>query len=403
VRLDPRQKSQLAAQFLGGNQPLSLSRATCRLEPSRAKIMTVAARDRAFRSLKGLERTGSTSRVLNFAAIASRHAERGAAKLPPIFKAGVLGGAVLVKHRVRPDEQSVFVKPRYTATKLVIPFERTDLALGGRALLIGQKGWTKLLGGLQGDPAAYPEDAALLQALDELPSLDPFLVREQLKRRRLQVAAEYFVLSEGDLQRMRSFVSGELQGLVRLAYGSDYVAPETDRLVDAILSGEQDLRLEALRGALHLGESDYGEGLFCWRGLLYYKWSLQETLPLLQDLMGELAEIRLVGAKTPAVVENIQALKNRVANGFAQRTSQVQDALAEYDYAFALLRDQVEPAAFSRFLIGAPGVFLALGEDMGLLSHAATYWRFRFPDSEPLMATPDDLTDILEEFALALD
>jgi len=365
--------------------------------------MTVAPRDRAYRSLKGLERTGSTSRVLNFAAVTARQAERGVAKPPPVFKAGVLGGAVLVKHRLRPNEQSLFLKPRYTATKLVIPFERTDLSLGGRSLFVGQKGWIKLLGGLQGEPAPWPEDVALLQALDELPSLDPFLVREQMKRRRLTVAADYFALSEADLAAMHGFVSDELEGLVRLACGTDRVEHETDRLVDAILSGDRDLRLEALRGALHLGESEYGEGLFCWRGLLYYKWTLQQALPLLADLLGELAEIRLVGPKTPAAVEQIAELKNRLASGFAQRTSQVGEALADYDQAFALLRDQIDPAAFSRFLIAAPGVFQALGEDMGLLSHAATYWRFRFPASEPLLATPDELIDILEEFAVALD
>lgn len=365
--------------------------------------MTIAQRARDFRSLKGLERTGSTSRVLNFAAIAARRAERGEEKLPPIFKAGVLGGAVIVKHRLRPHEQSAFAKPRFTATKLIIPLERTDLSLGGRSLFIGQTGWIKMLGALQGDPVAHPEDVTLLQALDELPSLDPFLVREQLKRRRPAVAADYFVLSEADLEAMRSFVSGELGGLVRLACGSDRVTAETERLVDAILSGEQDLRLEALRGALHLAENEYGEGLFCWRGLLYYKWSLQQVLPLLEDMTGELGGIRLIGPRSQAALDQLHELKNRVLSGFARRTSQVGEALGEYDQAFALLRDQIDPAAFSRFLISAPGVFRALGEDIGLLSHAATYWRFRFPDHEPLLATPDDLIDILEEFARALD
>jgi len=364
--------------------------------------MTVAQRDRAFRSLRGLERTGATSRVLNFAAITARQAERGIKNLPPVFKAGVLGGAVVVKHRLAPAEQGIFSKPRYTATKVVIPFERTDLGLGGRYLFVGQTGWTRMLGTLQGDPTAHPEDIALLQALDELPSLDPFLVREQLKRRRLHVATEYFGLSDADLERMHDFVRSELEDLVRLACGSDHVEHETDKLVDAILCGEHDLRLDALRGALHLDDSEDGEGLFCWRGLLYYKWVLQETLPILQDLMGDLGTIRLVGPRPPPLVEHIQELKNQVANGFALRTGQAGETIAEYDEAFALLRDQTDPAAFSRFLVNAPGVFRALGEDIGLLAHAATYWRFRFPADEPLLATPDDLIDILEEFTLAL-
>jgi hypothetical protein len=191
--------------------------------------------------------------------------------------------------------------------------------------------------------------------------------------------------------------------LVRLACGSDRVAHETERLVHAILSGEEDFRLEALRGALHLDKSEYGEGLFCWRGLLYYKWSLLDVLPTLEEMVGELGAVRLVGPRSQAVVDHVYELKNQVAGGFARRTAQVSQLLGEYDEAFALLRDQIDPAAFSRFLMGAPTVFRALGEDIGLLSHAASYWRHRFPSDEPLLATPDELIDILEEYALALD
>ena len=53
--------------------------------------------------------------------------------------------------------------------------------------------------------------------------------------------------------------------------------------------------------------------------------------------------------------------------------------------------------------MAAPTAFRALGEDMGVLSHSASYWRYRFPDDEPLLAAPDELVDILEEYALALD
>ncbi|CAN7389334.1 hypothetical protein LJR219_002378 [Phenylobacterium sp. LjRoot219] len=365
--------------------------------------MTVATRDRAFRSLKGLERTGATSRVLNLAAIAARHAERGGERMAPLFTAGVLGGAVIIKHRLRPDELSQLRRSRRTATKLVIPFERTDLSLGGRALLVGQPGWTKMLGALHGEPVGHAHDVALLEALDELPSLDPFLVREQLKRRRFETAAAHFVLSPADLERMYEFVRRELEGLVRLACGAERVEPETDRLVHTILSGEQDLRLEALRTALHLDAADYGEGLFCWRGLLYYKWVLQDVLPTLATMTGELGDVRLSGARPAAAIDEVYALKNRVASGLARRTAQVAEALGEYDAAFDQLRDQTDPAAFARFLIGAPTVFRTLGEDMGVLSHIASYWRFRFPADAPLVAPTDELTDILDDYALALD
>jgi hypothetical protein len=365
--------------------------------------MMVAPRDRAYRSLKGLERTGATSRVLNFAAIVARQAERAAEPLAPFFQAGVLRGALIIKHRLRADEHGLFARPRHTGTKVVVPFERTDLSLGGRSVFVGQKGWTKALGSLHGERDAFPEDVAILEALDELPSLDPFLVREQLKRRHCQKAVAYFVLSPADLERMQSFVHAELEELVQLALGDERVGCETEKLARAILSGENDLRLEALRGALHLEDSEYGEGLFCWRGLLYYKWSLLDVLPLLEEMVGEIGAVRLVGPRSQSVVDRVYELKNLVASGFARRLSQIGQQVTEYDKAFALLRDQVDPAAFSKFLMAAPTAFRALGEDMGVLSHAASYWRYRFPGDAPLLARADELIDILEEYALALD
>ena len=365
--------------------------------------MMVAPRDRAFRSLKGLERTGATSRVLNLAAIVARHAERCGERPPPLFSSSVLGGALIIKHRLQPHEAGLFRRHRSTATKLVIPLERTDLSLGGRSLFVGQPGWTRMLGALHGQENGDAHDVALLQALDELPSLDPFLVREQLKRRRFETAAAYFVLSPADLDRMYEFVRRELMGLVRLACGAARVGAETERLAHAILSGEQDLRLDALRTALHLDEGDYGEGLFCWRGLLYYKWVLEEVQPTLETMIGELGQIRLTGARPPAVIDEVYALKSRVAAGVSRRSVQIAAALGEYDKAFGLLRDQIDPSAFARFLMGAPAVFRTLGEDMGVLSHIASYWRYRFPANAPLLAPADELTDILDEYAHILD
>src|SRR5947208_1816040 len=101
--------------------------------------------DRSFRSLSGLERTASTSRVLNLAAVASQNVGDPEYESAPFFKAASLNGAVIIKHRIRVDERYIFESGKRISTKVIIPFERTDLSLGGRSLFVGQRGWQELL------------------------------------------------------------------------------------------------------------------------------------------------------------------------------------------------------------------------------------------------------------------
>jgi hypothetical protein len=172
--------------------------------------------DRSFRSLRGLEQTASTSRVLNLAAVATQNFGDVEYENAPFFKASSLNGAVIIKHRLRQDEQFNFAASRRISTKLIIPFERTDLGLGGRSLFVGQHGWQAMLNDLRGGQDDAARDIMLLEALDELPSLDPFLLREHLKRRDFKIANCYFAISNADLERMQRFVSKEISKLVDL-------------------------------------------------------------------------------------------------------------------------------------------------------------------------------------------
>ena len=57
--------------------------------------------DRTFRSLRGLEKTASTSRVLNLAALSARNIGNAEHEKNPFFVASGLNGAVIVRHRLR--------------------------------------------------------------------------------------------------------------------------------------------------------------------------------------------------------------------------------------------------------------------------------------------------------------
>jgi hypothetical protein len=372
--------------------------------PNRPWRSTVAARsqDRSYRSLSGLERTASTSRVLNLAAVASQNAGDPEYDSSPFFKAPSLNGAVIIKHRLRADEQYIFEQSRRITTKVIIPFERTDLSLGGRSLFVGQRGWQDLLFQLRGSADEEGRDVALLEALDELPSLDPFLLREHLKRRDFKIANCYFAISAADLERMQRFVSGEIAKLVDLAYGGGKASAAANanisKLVSLLLAGQDDTRLEPLRLTLGLEGENFREGIFSWKGFLYYKWVLNSLWPELRGVFSELTEIKVVGPRDFEMLNQVKDVGARVNQAILGQVRKVRTTLQIYDDAFDELTTAGNPMAFRDFLLKSPEMFITLGERTGMVSHIASFWRYRFPKGRPLRVELDELFDILQDF-----
>ena len=113
--------------------------------PRRQQHSSGPSRSAQTRSLSALERSASTSRVLNLLSVANANHGRPEYMEAPFFSNRVLNSAIIVKHRLRTDDLFLFNDFRATATKVIIPFERSDLNLGGRSFFIGQRGWTELL------------------------------------------------------------------------------------------------------------------------------------------------------------------------------------------------------------------------------------------------------------------
>src|SRR4249919_3896003 len=172
-----------------------------------------------FASLEALSSSASSARLLNLAAVPPQLLQELDARSQPFFETPMLNTSLVLKHSPREHERSLFDRPPSISTKIVIPFDRKNLAIGGRSVFVGQKGWVEQLETLTQAPPTLQRDCDVLRALDELPSLDPFLVREHLARRGFSVAACYLKVSEADVERMRKTGSAEVDQLVGQAFG----------------------------------------------------------------------------------------------------------------------------------------------------------------------------------------
>ena len=313
------------------------------------------------RNLGLLSRTASTSRVLNLARLATLYSDDPEWKARPFFKTPYLNSAVILKHSVRKNEQALFNTVKYLSTKVVVPFDPADLSIGGRTVLVDQFGWEDQLEALGTSSEWLARDCEVLKALDQIPSLDPFLLREHLARRGFQVAPCYLALAPADVERMRASVKAELGQLIGLAFKGGGNGSHTAKLVELLLTDEADERLEPLRLTLRLEGDAYREGIFAWKGFLYYKWSMDNARLGLIEARRGLETVQPTYGLDPNTKAELNRVKLRLIREIDRCEQAAINTLKLYDKAFAGLISEGKPAAFRDFLLTSPRLFCDLG------------------------------------------
>lgn len=351
--------------------------------------------------------TASSSRVLNLAAIATAQADNGGHATTPFFKSPILNRSIVLKHRLRGDEADAFQGQRAVATKIIVPFEKTDLRAGGQSFFVGERGYENMLLeiGNYPDRAAMERDHNLLRLLDSVPSLDPFLLREHLRNHEFEPDPCYFQISAADQERMYHHASQEIGRLTAIALGelSGKKISSASRMVAALLSSEVNEKLEPLRVTLNLNHSEFSEGVFSWRGFLYYKWSLSEFWPALIQVLRDIRTIKPATRLGPEQAVYMENTKLAIIRGIKFESAEVRNILGVYDAAYGRLLESKNPQMFREFLLSAPAFFVEMGEKIGAMSHVASFWRYRFPMGAIRSADADELTAIFQDFARSFD
>ena len=358
--------------------------------------------DRSFRSLCALD-DASSSRVLNLHAISQRAAGEPGHAAHPMFASRILNSAIVLKHRLRMDEMDDFSSRRALATKIIVPFDKSSLRAGGQSLFVDQRGFEALLRSV-GNYAREQElrrDMTVLRLMDKLPSLDPFLLREQLRASDIEPDKAYFTISPADQGRMHSYAAKEIGRLTALVQ-EDRGRQSASRMVEALLSSEVSEKLEPLRFTLSLQPEQFTEGVFSWRGFIYYKWSLVEFWPGLIRALRAIKMAMPSGRADPDQRAFLAGSKNDIVRGAKTNSDAVRRIIAIYDNAYASLIERQDPKMFREFLLGAPSLFMEIGEKMGALSHLTSFWEYRFPAVSPRAAGVEELITIFEDFIRSL-
>jgi hypothetical protein len=354
-------------------------------------------------SLRNITARSSSARVLDLHSLALDEGEDPLHREKPMFAHPVLNRTIIVKHHPRPGEFESSSERGAIVTKVIFPFDSSDLDLGGQFLLVDDPELPDLLARhLDWLAIDMKRDLAVLRLLDRLPTLDPFLLHEALTANKLDVAPCYFRLSVTDKSEMRDFVAHQVETLIGLCFGGATVSDaQAKRLSELILAQGDSPELAPLRLALRMEPEEFAQAMFCWKAVLYYRWRSRTIGPEVKATRRSISGINISRFDIDAA-RFVRAAVGQLEGLVVDCERRIADMFRIYDDVFDALTEQRTPEPFRRFLLDGPKLFARLGERMGRLEQLTSYWGHQFPGMRTRQLSPEAVYDGLRNLLSAL-
>ena len=253
---------------------------------------------RAQEGVADLTRTlaeAESSRLLNLSQIHQRWGQDEAHAERPLFENKVLNRSIIMKYTPRPGELFEYAERKIKSTKILLPLDRHDLSLGSFAGVIGQKDFSRIMSRhLDGSDRLSDRDEKVLSLIDQLPTLDPFLLYALLKSNGLDVCQAYFQLSDADRAAIQQEMAQAFTPLVLLCFpeGGDR-NDGVKSFIDKILNFEESAEIDSLRTAFKLTPELFSVAMFAWRGIIYYKWKTASLNTALTVATAKLSALKI--------------------------------------------------------------------------------------------------------------
>ncbi len=316
-----------------------------------------------------------------------------------MFACKRLNSCVIQKHILRPYERSYFNDVGSHATKIMSPIDTTNTAAGWRVVFIGQNKWVNALGADIGLlPTTHQDDLSILVLLDALPSFDPFLLREALRRAGYTFDDTKFKLNGQDARDMEEFVYGEVSLLFDGAVTGGATREDKVAFVRQILGSENDRHVSQLRQILNLSPEEFDTGLFAWQGCLYYKWNSKELRINVKQLFDDISSLTRTRPIEKVEFRNLKIAIKDFVTLMMEHFNDIVSIIDHYNSTISLLKSGSGRTAFRKLIIDAPDMFYALGRKIGVTAQIMDIWNESNLNKRQDSETTEDLLRLMNEF-----
>jgi hypothetical protein len=270
---------------------------------------------------------------------------------------------------------------RPVETGIYIPYNADNVADGGSAIYLRQRGYGRLLHELMGLELKMDGrdglDLHRLILLDTTPSLDPFLLKNAFDRSNFGYTGKVFDLSATEEIEIKKIIVERTKKIVGFALGieedtgSDKDERSSKRFVDAIWDPslpEARVFVEAFRIP-----PDEVEMVFAgWKGVSYYQYVFSRNIKGLRELSNwfrSKASRPIDAAANASYMENLEMHKRQVFRKYERLLKNTIGVFREYDAAYETFYVDRDPRALREFLRTAQQRYWVLGFACSALFH----------------------------------
>jgi hypothetical protein len=266
---------------------------------------------------------------------------------------------------------------RPVETAIYIPNNEEFPQDGGYAVYLRQKDSEELLqryvGIAQGHMTeAMTRDFRRLSLIDDLPSLDPFLLKTALDREKLSYNPAYLQMKDGEEDNIQSVIRDKVRPIVAKALGADDTdSAKTQRFIDAIWDPTipaAALFIEAFK----IDNKEVANAFSAGQGVSFYQDQFEENTPQIAEVIGWIKSeqsLPIDHRQHRAFLEQQKMFKERVLKKILNVVGNINQIFKDFDSCYRKFIEEGDPVAFRNFLITSHYRYWLLGYCCTSLMH----------------------------------
>lgn len=309
-------------------------------------------------------------------------------EIGPLFRNKYLNNCIVLKivALTRRDRRRVYA----TDTLLYFPYNADNIYEGGDSILFSDPNREASLRHKCGfdpdDPKQAKDidrDIRILEMLADIPTLDPFLLRE--KALQLNVVGEispvYFDLSPEEWSKFQAPIREKIDALVRKALGVSHnlktmdIAGHVTNFLDKIWEARDIENIEGFVDSMEIPHDRAPELFFAWKAICYYQAQFRAIEPALKRLF------QWIGDPRTALPIDLMTLRDELRDQLDAEITLLKQRMREYYRETVTILDNYEdsyqqfiehgnPVPFKRFLGDAQQQYLTLAACLSANAHA---------------------------------